>query len=214
MTKQERKKELRSKYIAAICYCGFVILGAIPMEMRIHNDIEEIEVKKNEVMAAQEQRTSIEQIDKQITGAGAARTLNEYLVNAKPLEVMVIPLPEPKMIDQGELELLARLLHAEVGCVKDDECLYYCGSVVMNRVTADDFPDTIKEVIYQSNPDIQYACTIDGNIEQQPTEREYEIAEDILRNGSYIPEDVIYQSEFKQGSRVYKVFENVYFCYR
>lgn len=117
------------------------------------------------------------------------------------------------LIDQSELRLLASLIFAEVGCIEDDECLYACGSVVLNRVLAEDFPDTIRGVIYQDNP-LQYACTVDGNIYQEPSRRCIRIAKDLLVNGSTLPEDVIYQAEFVQGSGIYKQYENMYFCYR
>lgn len=117
------------------------------------------------------------------------------------------------LIDQSELRLLASLIFAEVGCIEDDECLYACGSVVLNRVRAEDFPDTIRGVIYQDNP-LQYACTVDGNLYQEPSRRCIRIAKDLLVNGSTLPEDVIYQAEFVQGSGIYKQYANMYFCYR
>lgn len=117
-------------------------------------------------------------------------------------------------INQEELELLAHLIYAEAG--SDwiaDETLYYVGSVVLNRMSSDLFPDTMYEVIYQTEPCLQYACTVDGNIEKEPTERCYRIAEDLLRNGSVLPENVIFQSSFKQGSGVYIYVDTIYFCY-
>lgn len=120
---------------------------------------------------------------------------------------------EEVLIDQSELRLLASLIHAEVGCIENDECLYACGSVVLNRVRAEDFPDTIRGVIYQEDP-LQYACTVDGNLYQEPSKRCIRIAKDLLQNGSTLPENVIYQAEFVQGSGIYKQYNNVYFCYR
>jgi hypothetical protein len=89
--------------------------------------------------------------------------------------------------------------------------LYGVGSVVLNRVASEYFPDTMYEVIYQKG---QYACTWDGNIEKEPNERAYKIAEDLLRNGSVLPANVIFQAEFKQGDGVYSKVQNMYFCYK
>ena len=111
-----------------------------------------------------------------------------------------------------DVELLAMLLTGECGsdwC--SDEMLYYTGSVVLNRLNADDFPDTLYEVIYQKG---QYACTVDGNMYREIKERYYRIAEELLIYGSVLPADVIYQSEFEQGSEIYKKVQNMYFCYR
>ena len=114
-------------------------------------------------------------------------------------------------INEEDLELLAHLIFAESGSDWiEDETLYYVGSVVLNRVNSDLFPDTIYDVIYQRG---QYACTWDGNIEKTPTERCYVIAEDLLRNGSVLPEEVVFQAEFTQGSGVYAYQDNLYFCY-
>jgi len=114
-------------------------------------------------------------------------------------------------INEEDIELLAHLIFAEAGSDWiEDETLYYVGSVVLNRVNSDLFPDTIYEVIYQRG---QYACTWDGNINKTPTERCYVIAEDLLRNGSVLPEEVVFQAEFTQGSGVYAYQDNLYFCY-
>lgn len=123
----------------------------------------------------------------------------------------VEPTPTPTPIDPDELDLLAHLIYAEAGsdwC--EDEMLYGVGSVVLNRMASKYYPDTMHEVIYQKG---QYACIIDGNIKKEPNERAYRIAEDLLKNGSRMPEKVIYQAEFKQGKGVYKKVQNMYFCY-
>lgn len=116
------------------------------------------------------------------------------------------------LINEEELDLLAHLIFAEAGsdwC--EDEMLYGVGSVVLNRMTSEYFPDTMYEVIYQKG---QYACTWDGNIEKEPNERAYKIAEDLLRNGSVLPANVIFQAEFKQGDGVHSKVQNMYFCYK
>ena len=117
-------------------------------------------------------------------------------------------------IDDEELMLLARLIYAEAGGVKDDKCLYYVGSVVLNRVKDEDYPDTIEGVIFQTEPCIQYGCARKGYIAKEPDERCIEIAEELLVNGSVLPANVVYQSGRKQGSGVYEQIENVVFCYK
>ena len=111
-----------------------------------------------------------------------------------------------------DIELLARLIYAEAGSVKCTyEMRYLVGSVVINRVESKYFPNSIEEVIYQRG---QYACITDGHINNQPTEECYQIAKDLLENGTTAPETVLYQAEFKQGSGVYQKIQNMYFCYR
>lgn len=118
---------------------------------------------------------------------------------------------EEEPINEEELELLAHVIYAEAGsdwCA--DEMLYGVGSVVLNRMASDLFPDTMYDVIYQEG---QYACTWDGNIEKEPNERAYRIAEDLLRNGLTMPPNVIFQAEFEQGDGTYCSIQTMYFCY-
>lgn len=85
------------------------------------------------------------------------------------------------------------------------------GSVVLNRVADEDYPDTIKDVAHQKG---QYACLKNKLFYREPTERNREVAKYLLENGSQIPENVIYQSKKKQGSGTWKTIDGQYFCYK
>ena len=122
------------------------------------------------------------------------------------------PISEKPVIDGNELEMLAHLIGGEAGsewC--EDKMLYYVGSVVLNRVKSPDFPNTLEGVIFQKG---QYACTWDGNYNREPSERCYRIAEQLLTYGSVLPDDVVYQAQFIQGSEVYAKVQNMYFCHK
>lgn len=137
-------------------------------------------------------------------------TESSELVTVEPPPPIVLE-EEETYINADELELLAHVIFAEAGsdwC--EDEMLYGVGSVVLNRMASEYFPDTMYEVVYQEG---QYACTWDGNIEKEPNERAYRIAEDLLRNGSTLPPNVIFQAEFEQGDGIYLKVQNMYFCY-
>lgn len=114
-------------------------------------------------------------------------------------------------VESEKKYLLARLVYAEAGS-ESDEHQQAVASVVLNRMNSDKFPDSIDEVIYQRNP-LQYACIEDGNIDKIPDERAIKNAYYIWDNGSILPDNVLYQAEFKQGSGVYKKIGNTYFCY-
>ena len=117
-----------------------------------------------------------------------------------------------KTVNEEELSLLAHLLMGECGAsYTDDEMLYLTGAVVLNRVQSEHFPNTIKEVIYQKG---QYQCVTleNSGFYKEPTERCWEIAEELLIRGYDIPENVLFQAEFRQG-KVYKKVQNMYFCY-
>ena len=117
---------------------------------------------------------------------------------------------DEKEVDEDEVNLLAHLIFCESNTLGETG-MYYTGSVVLNRVNSDDFPDTLYGVIYQKG---QYACVKNGAINKTPNDISYEIAEDLLLNGSVLPENVVFQAEFTQGSGVYTTLGNTYYCYK
>ena len=123
-------------------------------------------------------------------------------------EVKVLVKEEKIEIDEKELDLLARLIQAEAGadwCT--DELQRAVGSVVLNRMDDGRYPDTMKEVIYQKG---QYSTAKSGKINQEATDRAKANAEYLLKEGSTLPSDVIFQANFKQG-KVYTELQGVYF---
>lgn len=116
------------------------------------------------------------------------------------------------VIDEEELDLLAHLIYAEAGsnwC--SDKMQQYTGSVVLNRMAHESYPDTMQEVIYQ---DGQYSCTWNGMIDYEYNERALECARFLLESGSVLPANVVYQAQFMQGDGLYEKVQNMYFCYR
>jgi len=108
--------------------------------------------------------------------------------------------------------LLARLIYAEASATNEED-MYAVGTVVMNRVESDRFPNTLEGVIYQKG---QYACTFNGGSKKFNSEvpdRVKEIAREILEGKRTLPENVIFQAQFKQGKGVYKKIGVHYYCY-
>jgi len=113
--------------------------------------------------------------------------------------------------DSG-LYIMAHVIHGEAGSLScSTDMRYYVGSVVINRVRSDIFPNTIHDVVYQSG---QYGCVWDGHYDLEPTEECWDIAYDILYNDSHLPTYVLFQSNEPQGSGVYLKEQNMYFCYK
>lgn len=106
-----------------------------------------------------------------------------------------------------DLELLARVIEAEAGGESDYHKLCV-GTVVMNRVDSEEYPDTIEGVIYQPG---QYQCVTNSHINKEPSESSYKAAESILDGRRMFRSSVVYQAEFIQGKVVEKV-GNTYFC--
>lgn len=138
----------------------------------------------------------------------------EFDVEAEDIEYVD---SEPQYSEE-DLDLLARLMTAEMGSEwVSDEVQLYVGSVPLNRMKSDAFPgETLYDVIYQEG---QYSPTWTGAINNTPDERTIENAKKLLTEGSVLPENVVFQANFKQGDGVYYEYYDeilgttTYFCY-
>ena len=113
-----------------------------------------------------------------------------------------------------DLYILSHIISAEAGNCSEDMMLSV-GSVVLNRVQDDRFPDTIEEVVFQQG---QYSPTWNGAYYAEPTEAACEVAKALLEEGPAIDPSVVWQAEFVQGEGVYDTIDSpwgttMYFCY-
>lgn len=119
------------------------------------------------------------------------------------------------IINKKELELLARIIHAEAADNNyTDRC--YVGMVVMNRKNSGIWGNSIQSVI--SAPG-QYSYYRNYKFNSSiPTEC-YEIAKQIMLGETYgVPYNVIFQSGAPQGKGIWKIVYNTvgsnhYYCY-
>lgn len=107
------------------------------------------------------------------------------------------------------------------------------GSVVLNRVSRSDFPNTVHDVIYEiiKTKDATYeqyaprtkrileSVVVGKPISSTLADVEYlpqwyfDLARFLLENGSIFPKNVVYQAHFKQGKGVYYEKNGEFFCY-
>lgn len=114
-----------------------------------------------------------------------------------------------KLPEVEDMQLLAEVMYHENYC-NGYEVMLYTGSVVLNRVKHEWFPDTIKGVLYQKG---QYATTHKFFTKEIPAEV-YDIALHLLLCGSQAPDNVIFQSTHKEfGHGVWKCIKGEYFNY-
>ena len=162
-------------------------------------------------------------------------SLTVYVVNENQTEEIVIDVPieetEPESEDEfksyytyteDELDLLSRLIYSEGG-TESYETKLKIGSVVMNRVSDPDFPDSIWEVIYQKNQFSVTTTKIDGviMIDRPADEESKRAAKEVLDYGSILPPDVqVFYAEYIKGEKnwvtsrkVYEVCDNTVFAY-
>lgn len=127
---------------------------------------------------------------------------------------------EPAYTEE-QLEILAIIIYQEAGgdfC--SDDTRRKVGSVFLNRVNSPLFPDTFEEV---ATAERQYGTLYWTGIkwpdrasyeqEARAVQRAYDIAEELLADGSILPTNVIWQAEFPQGDGTYCYQDGLYFCY-
>jgi spore germination cell wall hydrolase CwlJ-like protein len=116
----------------------------------------------------------------------------------------------------SDLFNVAHLMMGEAGYTDSTETRL-TASVLLNRVDSNKFPDTIGECLYQPG---QYSTVRDGGpFWNEPTADCWKDAEELLTHwyatgDTDLPEDVLYQSLFPQGSGTYMISGwGQYFCY-
>ena len=151
--------------------------------------------------------------------------MKRKLIVAMALSIMVAL---PVLAEEAETEAemsrevdsdwfdLAHLMWGEAGYTDSTE-RRYVGSVLLNRVDSDAFPNSIGECLYQNG---QYTTVSDGGaFWTEPTEECWQDAYDLLilwyeTGETDLPQEVVYQATKPQGSGIY--IESIwgqYFCY-
>ena len=147
----------------------------------------------------------------------AAEKTNTYMVQGAGVTAHMNALRyaylnEPELLTtEDEIDLLARLLTAEQGYNADEMDYYMTGSVIVNRIKSEKFPNSLYEVVFQSG---QYQCVSNNHINREYDDVAWEVAEELLEEGTTIDERVTYQAEFEQGSGVYEKRGRTYYCYQ
>ena len=140
--------------------------------------------------------------------------MRKVVITMALMLVMSVPVQAEATYTEDDLYVLSHIISAEAGNCSEDMMLSV-GSVVLNRVADDRFPDTISEVVFQEG---QYAPTWDGAYYNEPTEAAKKVAKRLLEEGSQIDGSVVFQAEFPQGNGVYDTIESpwgtvMYFCF-
>lgn len=152
--------------------------------------------------------TTITEESTEVTTAHIIQTSTEAITTTEATTIITTTTVD------NDTYLLAQLIDAEAGDECSDEHKLWVGQVVLNRVKSPKFPNTLKEVIYQQQPCIQYACVANGSIDDIPSERSLKMAE-ILLSGFVVDDEVIWQSEYPQGEVVaalYNGYSMTYIC--
>ena len=120
----------------------------------------------------------------------------------------------------ADLEMLALVIYQEAGGdVCSDTVRQMVGEVVMNRVADERFPNTIEEVLLQKAQygrlhwtGLVWPERAGYSTEAHAVQRAYACAERVLNGERLLPEDVIWQAEFMQGTELVAEQDGFYFC--
>lgn len=116
------------------------------------------------------------------------RKIVQEAISEEPKKV-IQPVSEPKPeVNNEDLKILASIINAEAG-VEPYEGKIAVGNVIMNRVNHPEFPDTIKEVVYQRG---QFSPVSDGSIQKEPNEDSIKAAREVLNGRRVINKNVLY----------------------
>ena len=121
--------------------------------------------------------------------------------------------------EKNNLDILAKTVYYEAGLnsFNDSETqqkvMNYVAAVVLNRVKDPRFPNTVKEVVSEPG---QYNPAYASNFNDIPLEA-YFAAVTAMDGNSGLPEDVVYQANFLQGTELVEWFPTkwgtaMYFC--
>ena len=122
----------------------------------------------------------------------------------------------PPEVNESDLLLLAKVIYAEATENPDLRIVdrRYVGSVVMNRLRSGLWGNKLSNVVYAPG---QYACANSRNkkFNSYPPQECLDIAKQLLLGVSFgVPENVIFQAQFPQGSGTWKKIGVHYYCYR
>lgn len=154
--------------------------------------------------------------------AGTTTITCIYQGNKEIVDTCKITVPQPKVsYSDDDLYCMAAVIWQEAGALYcSDELQLLVGSVVMNHVKSSYFPDTIRGVITRPGAygtmgwtGVHLPSSNDYHT-QKAIDRCYKNAKKVLSGEYDIPDSVIYQAGFVQGSGVYKYQEGMYFCYQ
>lgn len=127
------------------------------------------------------------------------------------------PVPTPKVIEryaeiimtEGELKELAEIIYHEARgeSIKGQQAV---AEVVFNRVIADNWPDTVHDVLHQ---DKQFS-TLKMLGTAEPRQEQYDAINLALYGETILPADVVFFSQKGENDRIWGSIENHVFCYQ
>ena len=162
-------RKIGRKIFVPLVLVGALLIGATPSfayDVKKGDTLGNIAYQHNTTVSALAQKNpSIKDIDMIYVG----QKIKTVGTASKPVASNVKAVANSYGADASTIQVFSQLVQAEAGAES------YAGkvavaSVVLNRVDSKDFPDTIKEVIYQkANGYYQFSPVMDGMIHNTPS---------------------------------------------
>lgn len=117
-------------------------------------------------------------------------------------------IPQAEKYTHEEKEILLRIATAE-GESEGIDGMYHVLEVVLNRVESANYPDTIKEVVFQSVPSVQFESTANGRYKNCEITQDAKRAYDLL-NTVGVTDKRIIAYEHTSGNVLSRWYEYLY----
>lgn len=204
-----KKTILKAAVAFILTFVLILVIGSCNQKVnaKSKNKVEKTDAAEEQEETKNKKKTEATEGSRPLAG------LSLYLQKAVEKKVNILKiLLERWQQEQDDIKLLAEVIYHENWYTdKERKAAYYTGAVVMNRVKSKNWPNTVKEVVYQKR---QYAVVPKLFTEKIPDEC-YQMAKDIYRNGTPdVPANVVYQARFIQGSGDWiDPINGEHFCY-
>lgn len=201
---------MNTKLFKLLCVVAtiFVVTTSSVVAISERKESDPIQETSRNSISTTQTNTSVVETTTELTTTKSTTTTQPTTITSTTKATATKPTKSIKNYSQDDLYVLSHIIYAEAGN-QSDECQLAVGSVVLNRVKSNNFPNTIYGVVFQKG---QYSPTWNGAYYKEPSDRAIKNAKYLLENGSVIPVGVVYQAEFIQGP-IYKQIGNTYFCY-
>lgn len=204
-----KKTILKAAVAFILTFVLILVIGSCNQKVnaKSKNKVEKTDAAEEQEETKNKKKTEATEGSRPLAG------LSLYLQKAAEKNINILKiLLERWQQEQDDIKLLAEVIYHENWYTdKERKAAYYTGAVVMNRVKSKNWPNTVKEVVYQKR---QYAVVPKLFTEKIPDEC-YQMAKDIYRNGTPdVPANVVYQATFIQGSGDWiDPINGEHFCY-
>lgn len=158
----------------------------------------EVEAAETEEAVPSEEYTEAETVEETVSEEETEEVIPEE--DAEVAEEVC----EAITLSQDERQVLLRIVQAEAGTC-DEEGKLLVANVILNRVECDEFPDTVREVVYQKS---QFSPVMNGTIDTCKITEETESAVSRALNGEDISDGALYfMNRKKSASRNVRWFD-------